>query len=302
MKRESERLVNRRQQGDLGEASAIEWLTSKGALVLVPFGHSPDYDLVAQIDDRLLRIQVKTSIQETRTPGGHIRFPVSVATFGGNQSWGGVVKTIDPKAIDYLFVLTGSGRRWLIPSTALGGERAIQLGGPKYADNEIEPGTQIREIVFGRSPHLDLPVAGGVSKRSKDGGCKPSGLVPSEVRILPPPLASPRPVKPTNYERKPGQRGEALINQKRRSRSLSARSSRPASRTAARSASAVTVRAGSSSSRSICPAGHSATANSTWQRAARVANGRSRPAGAGRLAPVDCPGVGLLTLAGTERR
>jgi hypothetical protein len=216
MKRESERLVNRRQQGDLGEASAIEWLTSKGALVLVPFGHSPDYDLVAQIDSRLLRIQVKTSIQETRTPGGHTRFPVSLATCGGNQSWGGVVKTIDPKAIDYLFVLTGSGRRWLIPSTALEGKRAIQLGGPKYADNEIEPGTQIREIVFGRNSHLDLPLAGGVSKRSKDGGCKPSGLVPSEVRILPPPLASSHPIKPTNYERKPGQRGEAVINQKRR--------------------------------------------------------------------------------------
>jgi hypothetical protein len=36
-----QRLINRRQQGDLGEASAIEWLTSKGATVLIPFGHSP---------------------------------------------------------------------------------------------------------------------------------------------------------------------------------------------------------------------------------------------------------------------
>lgn len=30
------------------------------------------------------------------------------------------------------------------------------------------------------------------------------------------PIASPYHVKPTNYERKPGQRGEAVINQKRR--------------------------------------------------------------------------------------
>jgi PD-(D/E)XK endonuclease len=210
------RAINRRQQGDLGEASAIEWLTSRGALVLIPLGHSPDYDLVAQVDGRLLRIQVKTSTQETRTPGGQLRFPVSLTTCGGNQSWGGVVKTIDPKTIDYLFVLTGSGRRWLIPSTALEGKGGIQLGGPKYAVNEIEPGTQIREIVYGRSPALNLPADGGVSKRSKDGGCKPSGLCPSQVRLLPPPLASSRPVKPTNYERKPGQRGEAVINQKRR--------------------------------------------------------------------------------------
>ena len=194
----------------------MEWLTSKGALVLVPFGHSPDYDLVAHLDDRLLRIQVKTTTQETRTPKGEVRFPVSLATCGGNQSWTGVVKTIDPAAIDYLFAVTGSGRRWLIPSGEIEGRRTLQLGSPSYAGFEIEPGTRISEIVFGRNPVLDLPEAGGVSKRSKDGGCKPSGLCPSEVRILPPPLASFRPVKPTNYERKPGQRGEALINQKRR--------------------------------------------------------------------------------------
>jgi PD-(D/E)XK endonuclease len=210
------RAINRRQQGDLGEASAIEWLTSKGALVLVPFGHSPDYDLVAQIDKQLLRIQVKTTIQETQTPNGHVRFPVSLATCGGNQSWTGVVKTINPGSIDYLFVVTGSGRRWLIPSTEIEGKRTLQLGGRSYADFEIESSTPIREIVFGSRPALDLPVAGGVSKRSTDLGCKPSGLRPSQVRILPPPLASSRPVKPTNYERKPGQRGEAVINQKRR--------------------------------------------------------------------------------------
>jgi hypothetical protein len=158
---------------------------------------------------------VKTSTQEARTPGGHLRFPVSLATFGGNQSWGGVIKTIDPATIDYLFVLTGLGRRWLIPSTALKGKRTIQLGGPKYAANEIEPRTQIHEIIFGSSPALNLPGDGGVSKRSKDGGCKPSGLCPSQVRLLPPPLASSQPVKPINYERKPGQRGKAVINQKR---------------------------------------------------------------------------------------
>jgi hypothetical protein len=56
-----ERQINPRQQGDLGEASAIEWLTSVGATLLVPLGHSPDFDLVAEATGRLLRIQVKTS-------------------------------------------------------------------------------------------------------------------------------------------------------------------------------------------------------------------------------------------------
>jgi PD-(D/E)XK endonuclease len=129
-----ERVLNRRQQGDLGEASAIEWLTRLGALVALPFGHSPDFDLVAQIHDRLLRVQVKTSAQETRTPNGHLRYPVSLVTCGGNQSWNGVSKLFDPTKVDYLFALTSAGRRWFIPATDLEGKRQIQLGGTKYAE------------------------------------------------------------------------------------------------------------------------------------------------------------------------
>jgi hypothetical protein len=45
-----ERAVNRRVQGDIGELSAMEWLTSKGAVVWVPFTHSPHVDLMAEFD------------------------------------------------------------------------------------------------------------------------------------------------------------------------------------------------------------------------------------------------------------
>ena len=45
-----ERAVNRRVQGDIGEFSAMEWLRSKGALVWIPLGHSPDVDLMAELD------------------------------------------------------------------------------------------------------------------------------------------------------------------------------------------------------------------------------------------------------------
>ena len=90
--RESQRLINRRQQGDLGEASAIEWLTRHGATVCAPLGHSPDYDLIAEIEGRLLRIQVKTSALVVTTPNADRRHEVHIATNGGNQSWSGVAK------------------------------------------------------------------------------------------------------------------------------------------------------------------------------------------------------------------
>jgi hypothetical protein len=184
-----ERLINRRQQGDLGEASAIEWLTRIGALVAVPFGHSPDFDLVAQIGGRLLRVQVKTSTQEVETPNGHLRYPVSLVTCGGNQSWNGVAKLFDPAKVDYLFALTSSGRRWFIPAMDLDGERNVNLGGIKYAEYEIERTAPIYELVYGASPALESSSSGEYPSGQRISAVNRAAL-PSEVRILPPPSDS----------------------------------------------------------------------------------------------------------------
>jgi PD-(D/E)XK endonuclease len=98
------RQANPRRQGDIGEAAAIAWLTRAGYGVWIPLGHSPDVDLIAQKDDRLFRVQVKTS-----TAWRNDRYEVSLATKGGNQSWSGRVKTIDPGA---LRVSVRTRRRW----------------------------------------------------------------------------------------------------------------------------------------------------------------------------------------------
>jgi PD-(D/E)XK endonuclease len=185
------RQINRRRQGDLGEASAIEWLTSVGATVLVPLGHSPDFDLVAEANGRLLRIQVKTSTQLVTTPDGHRRSAVSLATRGGNQSWNGIVRKFDPSRFDYLFALTGDGRRWFIPSTALEARTSISLGGPKYAQFEIEPGRGIHELVYGADPHLKSRSPAGEYPSGQRGGAVNAMAMPSQVRILPPPSTSP---------------------------------------------------------------------------------------------------------------
>ena len=198
-----------RQQGDIGELSAMEWLASKGAHIYMPVGHSPDVDFVAGVAGRLLRIEVKTSTCTTRPD----RWGVMIATRGGNQSWTGLVKYFDPERCEYLFVHVGDGRRWFIPSGAIEGRTGISLGGPKYSQFEIEPGRPLEPV--SQESHLESEQPG--EYRSGQTGRPVKALAqPSEVRILSPPLSSPNPVKPTNYERKPGQRGEALINQKRR--------------------------------------------------------------------------------------
>ena len=127
--------MNPRRQGDLGEYSAVEWLGSRGYPVWIPFGHSPDCDLVTEIGGRLARVQVKTSTMRVKD-----RFQVALRTSGGNQSWTGVVKRFSADRCDWLFVLVGDGRRWFIPATEVGGATVIVLGGPKYAAYEVEPG------------------------------------------------------------------------------------------------------------------------------------------------------------------
>jgi hypothetical protein len=134
--------MNPRTQGDLGEFSAVEWLGSKGYPVWVPFGHSPNVDLVTRIDGRLVGVQVKTSTVSRKG-----RFDVTICTRGGNQSWSGLVKHFSGDRCDWLFVLVGDGRRWFIPSRAVDATSGLRLGGPKYAAYEIESGQPITEII-----------------------------------------------------------------------------------------------------------------------------------------------------------
>jgi len=125
-----------RRQGDEGELSAMLWLASQGASVFIPVGHTPaDYDLIADFGAGVVRVQVKTSTCWRRG-----RWDVTLCTRGGNQSWNGLVKLLDTTRCDAVFVHAGDGRRWYIPVSVLGGTSCIRLGGPRYADYEVEPG------------------------------------------------------------------------------------------------------------------------------------------------------------------
>ena len=69
---------------------------------------------------------------------------MTLRTRGGNQSWNGLVKRLDPARCDAVFVHVGDGRRWYIPARALGGGSGIVLGGPRYAESEVEPGQPLQ--------------------------------------------------------------------------------------------------------------------------------------------------------------
>ena len=178
----SKRRISPRQQGDLGEASAIEWLTRQGAVVFAPIGHSPDVDLVALVSGRALRVQVKTTACRSSTASGRPRWKVAVATRGGNRSWSGVAKLLDREAVDLLFVLAGDGRRWLIPASDLQGTTAVSLGGSRYSEFEIEPGNSIDEVIdgLGRQSLESIAARGSVGVWRAERDCKFRALALSE--------------------------------------------------------------------------------------------------------------------------
>jgi hypothetical protein len=131
-------MLTPREQGDLGELSAMYWLASRGAHVAIPVGNNRHWDLVAELDSRVLRVQVKTSV--CRAKG---RWVVTLCTRGGNQSWNGVSKVLDHSRFDYLFALVGDGRQWFVPADRVDGGSGLTLGGPKYAEFEVERGAPI---------------------------------------------------------------------------------------------------------------------------------------------------------------
>jgi Holliday junction resolvase-like predicted endonuclease len=82
------RQANPRKQGDIGEGIAAAWLMQQGYGVWIPFGHSPDCDLLAQKEGKLLRIQVKTSTLFEKNVG-RLRRPPAAATGAGMESSSG---------------------------------------------------------------------------------------------------------------------------------------------------------------------------------------------------------------------
>jgi hypothetical protein len=145
--------------------------------VFKPVFHSPDIDLVAEIEGRLISIEVKTCCHRRGTGWG-----VSISTRGGNQSWSRVVKYFEPERCDYLFVHVADGRRWMIPTEALEARSNLLLGGPKYSEFEVEPGRPLEPPSLESAPPPE-------EYRSGQTGCAVNALaLPSQVRILPPPL------------------------------------------------------------------------------------------------------------------
>lgn len=80
--------------GDIGESAILADLVKKGHKVLIPFGESLPFDLVAYINGQFVRIQVKT------VNGNGKVIPVRLRTISNSK----VSKTYSAEDTDYIAV------------------------------------------------------------------------------------------------------------------------------------------------------------------------------------------------------
>ena len=102
---------NSKKQGDAGLGKAICWFVLHGYNVSIPLTDSQDYDLVIEDGSSLAKVQVKYTTYNAR---GHYHANLSVK--GGNRTSRGRIKVFDPTLADYVFVVTGEGTEYFIPT------------------------------------------------------------------------------------------------------------------------------------------------------------------------------------------
>lgn len=107
--------MNTKKLGDQALAHAISYFGHQGQTVSLPLTDSQDYDLVAEIDGKLKKVQVKKA-GYTRNGTSYI---VEIVLRGGTN--GGVYKKKEDFDFDLLFAWTGDGTCFLVPIDKLNG-------------------------------------------------------------------------------------------------------------------------------------------------------------------------------------
>ena len=124
-------------QGNIGLGKAIEYFTSKCIPISLPLNDTQPYDLIADFNGSLQRIQVKTT-RFTETQGKS--YAVQLRNCGGNRTGKARAVPFDNTSCDYLFVYTAANKMYLIPSKNIEATNSITVG-IKYTEYEVNSDT-----------------------------------------------------------------------------------------------------------------------------------------------------------------
>ena len=119
-------------QGNIGLGKAIEYFTSLQYPVSIPLNDTQKYDLIVDMNGELKKISVKTSRNKTQ----YGTYTVNLRNCGG-ASGKGKVRPFDNTSCDYIFILTGNDKLYLIPTNIINSTNAINVG-KKYTEYEVK--------------------------------------------------------------------------------------------------------------------------------------------------------------------
>jgi hypothetical protein len=111
-----------KDQGNLGEATAILYYAQRGFSVSKPLFENCPYDLIVD-DGALKRVQVKTCRYKDKNG----RYQVNLKVFGGNRSGTGKIKKLDASEVDVIFVLVEDGRTFEIDAKSVDGQGSVNI-------------------------------------------------------------------------------------------------------------------------------------------------------------------------------
>lgn len=119
-----------KKKGNLTELQCITAFMQEGYQVSIPFGEDSRYDFIADVDDKLLKIQCKTCHEMLDDEGDVIAIHFKCVRQTGNAAskWARVKYEINE--IDY-FATFYQGKCYLVPLKECSNEKTLRIKPPK---------------------------------------------------------------------------------------------------------------------------------------------------------------------------
>ena len=125
--------LNSKQKGKLTELQCITAFSEQGYVVSIPYGDDARYDFIADIDGKLLRIQVKTSSLKKDTENA-----ISFSCRSTHVNCKGVVNTHYSKDEIDFFATYWNGQCYLVPIEESSVIKTLRFSPPKNGQKTQE--------------------------------------------------------------------------------------------------------------------------------------------------------------------
>ena len=123
--------LTNKEKGNSGSGIAIAYFSTNGYVVSIPLNDTQDYDLVVEKENKLQRVQVKS----TGCIGKGGNYQVALKSCGGTK--GKTYKTIIETNIDLIFILTETKSMYLIPKENISNVSTLSLC-DKYVEFKVQ--------------------------------------------------------------------------------------------------------------------------------------------------------------------